>query len=180
MSTSKTKPLALNGVLGALAVICLLLANILPTNRISLYALSSFFISISIIEGGVKAGWIFFVATSLLSLVLLPNKLGIAPYVIFFGLYGIIKFYIERLNRLVVEYILKLVYFDACLAVVIVVFSNLIDIEIPEVIPLWLIFIVIQVVFFVYDFVYTLFINYYRDKIKTKVNSLRSGSSGVD
>ncbi len=169
MGSPKTKRLALNGILGALAVICLLLANILPTNRISLYALSSFFISISIIENGIKAGWIFYGATCLLSFIVVPDKLGIVPYVIFFGLYGIVKFYIERLNRLVLEYILKFVYFNAFAGIAIAAFRGFFIFELSVALPIWLLAIAAEVVFFIYDFVYTLFINYYRDKLRDKL-----------
>ncbi len=169
MGSPKTKQLALNGILGALAVICLLLANILPTNRISLYALSSFFVSISIIENGIKAGWIFYFATSLLSLIVVPDKLGIVPYVIFFGLYGIIKFYIERLDRLVLEYILKFLFFNACAGIAVVTLSRLFEFKLPEAFPLWLLIIGAEVVFLIYDLVYTLFINYYKEKIRAKL-----------
>ena len=170
MGSPKTKRLALNGILGALAVICLLLANILPTNRISLYALSSFFISISIIENGIRAGWIFYGATSLLAFIIVPDKLSIVPYVIFFGLYGIIKFYIERLDRLVLEYILKFLFFNVCAGIAAAALSRLFEFKLPEALPLWLLIVGAEVVFFIYELVYTLFINYYRDKIRAKLN----------
>ncbi len=166
MGSPKSKRLALNGILGALAVICLLLANILPTNRISLYALSSFFISISIIENGIRAGWIFYAATCLLSFIVLPDKLGVVPYVIFFGLYGIVKFYIERLNRLVLEYIIKFVYFNVCVGIAIAALNGFFSYELSVALPIWLIIIAAEVVFFIYDYVYTLFINYYRNKLR--------------
>jgi hypothetical protein len=166
MGFPKTKRLALNGILGAIAVICLLLANILPTNRISLYALSSFFVSISVIENGIKAGWIFYAATCMLSFIVLPDKLGVIPYAIFFGLYGIVKFYIERLNRLVLEYILKFVYFNACVGIAIAALNGFFRYELSAALPIWLLVIAAEVVFFIYDFVYTLFINYYRNKLR--------------
>ncbi len=169
MGSPKTRRLVLNGILGALAVICLLLANILPTNRLSLYALSSFFISISIIENGIKAGWIFYAATCLLSFIIVPDKLSIVPYVLFFGLYGIAKFYIERLNRLVLEYILKLVYFNICAGIAIASVSSIFGYSLTDALPIWLIAIAAEVVFLIYDFVYTLFINYYRNKLRTKL-----------
>ncbi|NLK87599.1 MAG: hypothetical protein GX279_08925 [Clostridiaceae bacterium] len=168
MGSPKAKRLALNGILGALAVICLLLANILPTNRISLYALSSFFVSISIMENGIKAGWIFYAATCLISFIVLPDKLGVIPYVVFFGLYGIVKFYIERLNRLALEYILKFVYFNANAAISIAGFSGLFMPELSVALPIWLLVIAAEVVFFIYDYVYTLFIDYYRNKLMRK------------
>lgn len=169
MGSPKTKRLALNGILGALSVICLLLADIPPTNRISLYALSSFFISISIIENGIKAGWIFYAATCLLSFIVVPEKLGIVPYVIFFGIYGIVKFYIERLDRLVIEYILKFTYFNACMGIALWALKGLFRYELRIMLPVWLLVAAAEIVFFIYDIVYTMFINYYRNKLRALI-----------
>jgi hypothetical protein len=164
-----TKKIALNGILGALAVICLLLATVLPTNRLSFYALSSFFIAVSIIESGVRAGWIFYLASSLLALIIVPEKLGIIPYVIFFGLYGLVKYYIEKLDKIIIEYILKFVYFNISAGIAVLTISSLFGIEMSVKLPWWLLIIALEIVFLIYDFVYTLFINYYREKLKPKM-----------
>ncbi len=164
-----TKRIALNGILGALAVICLVLAAILPTNRLSLYALSSFFVAVSIIESGVKAGWIFYAATCLLALIVVPYKLGIIPYVIFFGMYGIVKYYIEKLDKIVVEYILKFAFFDICVGIAALTIIEVFGFSLAVELPWWLLIIALQVVFFLYDIVYTLFINFYRGKLRPKL-----------
>lgn len=164
-----TKKIALNGILGALAVICLLLATILPTNRLSFYALSSFFVAVAIIEGGLKAGWLFYAATSLLSLVIVPEKLGLVPYLIFFGLYGLVKYYIEKLDKLVIEYVLKFVYFNICLGIALLSVSKLFGYSLSITLPWWLLIIALEIVFFIYDYVYTLFINYYKHKLKPRL-----------
>jgi hypothetical protein len=169
MGSPKTKRLALNGILGALSVICLLLADILPTNRISLYALSSFFISISIIENGIRAGWIFYAATCLLSVIIVPDKLSIVPYAIFFGIYGIVKFYIERLRRSVLEYILKFAYFNVCLGIAFWALKGLFRYELKIMLPVWLLVAAAEIVFLIYDVVYTLFIDYYRSKLRALI-----------
>ncbi len=166
----KTKKIALNGILGALAVICLVLATVLPTNKISLYALSSFFVAVSIIESGVKAAWIFYVSTSLLGFILLPNKLGILPYAVFFGVYGIVKHYIEKLDKIMIEFAIKLVYFNLCLGLAVLLASELFGHSVAVRLPWWLAIIALEVIFLLYDIVYSLFINYYKAKIKPKLN----------
>jgi Na+/phosphate symporter len=163
------KKVALTGILGALTVICVLFAAILPTNRLSLYAVSSFFISAVIIESGLKTGWLFFGATSLLSLIVVPEKIGVVPYVIFFGVYGLVKFYIEKLKKLPAEVALKLLYFNVCLAIALILLRQLFSYALTVKIPWWLIIVLLEIVFFIYDVVYTLFINYYREKLKPKL-----------
>lgn len=164
-----TKKIALNGILGALAVICLLMATILPTNRLSFYALSSFFIAIAIIESGLRAGWLFYAATSLLSLIVVPEKLGLVPYVVFFGIYGLVKYYIEKLDKLAIEYVLKFVYFNICMGIALLSASKLFGYSLTAKLPWWLLIIALEIVFLIYDFVYTLFISYYRDKLKPRL-----------
>ena len=166
---SNTKKIALNGILGALALICLFLATILPTNRLAFYALSSFFISIAIIESGIKAGWLFYASTALLALIILPEKLGLVPYVIFFGFYGIAKYYIERLNKLIPEYIIKFVYFNLCLGIAWLLIRQLFVAEITVKLPWFVIVIALEFIFLIYDLVYTMFIAYYRYRLKKKL-----------
>lgn len=166
--TMKAKIIALNGILGALAAICLLLATVLPTGRISLYALSSFFIAVSIMESGIKAGWLFYAATSLVGLIVVPEKLALAPYVIFFGFYGIAKYYIEKMGRIVIEHIIKFAYFNACLAVAFLTAKEFVGVEEVK-LPWWIPVVVLEIVFFLYDFVFTLFINYYKEKLRPKL-----------
>lgn len=163
-----SKKIALNGILGALAVVSLLLAAVVPTNTLSFYALSSFFISVVIVENGIRAGWLFFAATSLLSLIVVPDKLTLVPYVIFFGVYGIVKYYIERLNKLAPEYILKFIYFNLCAGLAVATVSRLFNNAFISGLPWWLLVIALEIVFFLYDYVYTLFIGYYRDKLRTR------------
>jgi uncharacterized membrane protein YedE/YeeE len=118
MSTAKR--IALSGVLLALVVIVLYAESIAPTSKLTLYALSSFFVSVIVMESGVGSGWFFYVASSLLSLIIVPDKLDLVPYFAFFGVYGILKYYIERLNKLILEYILKYAFFNVCLVAAIV------------------------------------------------------------
>ncbi len=162
------KRIALSGILIALTVITLLFASVMPTGRLSLYALSSFFVSIIIVEYGVKWGWAFFAASSLAALAVIPVKIRTVPYIIFFGVYGIIKLYIEKLNNIVLEYILKLLYFNLCLAASVYLFKELFiqgawtDLDFPW----WIIVAGLEIIFLIYDYVYTLFIQYYRMRLK--------------
>ncbi|HCS74861.1 MAG TPA: hypothetical protein DIW17_13420 [Clostridiales bacterium] len=161
-----TKEIAFGGIMLALSVLVLYMASMAPTGRLSLYALSSFFVSVIVIESGIKAGWLFYTASSLLSLLLIPDKLGLLPYFLFFGLYGLIKYYLEKISNRVAEYLLKFVYFNLCLLLAWLLIKEvfLALVELP--ISIRLIVIALQVVFFIYDWVYSLVIQAYRDRIR--------------
>lgn len=163
---SNARKIALNGILGALALVSLFLATVMPTNRLALYALSSFFISVAIVESGIKAGWLFYASTALLALIILPEKLGLVPYVIFFGFYGIAKYYIEKLNKIFLEYILKFIYFNICLGIAWMLIMQFFIAELTVKLPWFVVIAALEIIFLIYDFVYTMFIAYYRDKLK--------------
>ncbi|MCX8130059.1 MAG: hypothetical protein N3I35_08175 [Clostridia bacterium] len=165
-NTNISKKLALTGIMTALAVIILFLATIMPTNRISLYALSSFFIAIVIIEFGVKTGWIFYFSSGILAFIIIQFKIRLIPYVIFFGIYGLIKYYIEKINNYFVEIILKILYFNISLAVSFYLVKEIFLEGLEIKFPWWIAVVILEVVFIVYDYVYTLFIQYYRQKLK--------------
>ena len=163
---SKAKKVSLSGILIALTVISLFLSVIVPTNTLSFYALSSFFISIIIMEFGTNSGWAFYAASSILALIILPDKIGLIPYVAFFGLYGLIKFYIERLKKLLLEYILKIAYFTAAFAIAWTFAKEFFSSRINIGFPLLVLIIILEIAFIVYDYVYTLFIQYYNTKLR--------------
>lgn len=165
-SVSNAKSVALNGILLALTIITLFFATIMPTSRFSLYALSSFYIAVTIMEYGIKSGWIFYFASSLLTLLLIPDKFAVIPFVIFFGVYGVIKFYIEKLHQWILEFVLKLIFFNICAAVLFLFANQFLIKSIPTRFPWWIILIVAEVVFILYDYIYTLFVQYYNDKLR--------------
>lgn len=167
-NNKKVKSITLSGILLAFTVICVFLAANLPTSKLSLYAVSSLFIGVIILEFGTKAGWAFYLASGILSAVLVP-RLEVIPFVIFFGLYGLIKLYTEHLHSRVAEYILKLVYFNICLALGLFFMKELILNSVKLSAPIYISAGLLEVVYLVYDYVYTLFIRFYVSKLKPKL-----------
>ena len=92
MANKKTFKIALGGICLACTVLFMFGASIVPGVELTLYALSSLFIAVMIIETGIKGGIGLYVAAILLGLLIVPKKLGILPYVCLFGLYGILKY----------------------------------------------------------------------------------------
>ena len=147
------KKLSLSGILLALTVITLLVESFAPTGRLSLYALSSFFVSVIVLEFGIGAGWVFYIASAVLAFVVLPNKLETLPFILFFGVYGLIKYHIERLRNIFVEYALKLAFFGLVLAAAILFVREFL-LSMTELSLPWGALIALAVaVFLVYDYV---------------------------
>lgn len=167
-SNSRAKRITLSGILLAFTVICVFLAATLPTSKLSLYAVSSLFLSVIIIEFGAKAGWAFYLASGVLSAVLVP-RLEVIPFIVFFGVYGLIKLYIEKLHNRIVEYVLKLVFFNICLVLGLVFLKEFIMTGISLSAPIYIIAGLLELVFVVYDYIYTLFIRFYGTQLKPKL-----------
>lgn len=165
---TRTRRLTVGGICVALSVISVVLASIVPGFELTLYGVSSVFIAVMIIETGLSAGVMVYIATILLSLVLVPNKLGIIPYVFFFGIYPVIKFFAEKLRNPVGQVAVKVVCFTAIFGVAWFFFKALFfaNIDLPKGMPFWALAIAAVLIFVLYDFILTLIIKIYRRKVK--------------
>jgi hypothetical protein len=160
--------MTVGGVCVALSVISVVLASIVPGFELTLYGVSSVFIAVMIVETGIPAGVMVYVATVFLSLILVPNKLGIIPYVFFFGIYAIVKYFAEKVKNPVGQVAIKVVCFAAIFGVAWFFFKALFfaNIDLPKGVPFWVLAIVAVLVFVLYDYILTLIIKIYRRKVK--------------
>jgi len=163
---SSSKVIALSGIFLALAVLTLYAQSVAPTGRLSLYALSSLYVSIIVIEAGIHAGWLFYLASSLLAFILVPDKMGLLPYFAFFGLYGLIKHYTEKTSGRLVEYVLKFVYFNVCMLLALILANTVFLGRIEIKLSLWIIIPALEVAFFIYDYIYTMFVDVYFNRLR--------------
>ena len=91
-----SRKVAYGGILLALNCILLLLVNVLPINTLFLLGLASLPISIVIMEWGPKAGIVFYIGSVLLSFIIMAQKAQWILYIFTFGLYGLVKYFIEK------------------------------------------------------------------------------------
>ena len=159
-----SRKIAYGGMLLALNCIILLLINILPINTLFLLGLSSLPIAVVIMEYGPKAGVIFYMGSFLLSFMILANKSQWILYIFTFGIYGLVKYMIEKDSSFVKEYVLKLL--SANILIIITYFILKPFVYIPVNI---ITIIVFEISFIIYDFVYSKFIDYYNLKLRKLV-----------
>ncbi len=167
MKSSKTMKIALGGICLALTVIFLFGGSVIPGIELTLFAISSLFTAVMIMESGVKGGVLLYVAAVLLGFAVIPNKLAMIPYAFFFGYYGIIKYYIEKLSNRWVQLVLKSGFFGILLAIGLVGFKQLLlgSIHLPDY-PVWLLIIAGVAFLLLYDFIFTFLIGFYLRRIK--------------
>lgn len=110
---SQSAKTAIGGMTAALSVV-LMLPTVMGLWTYALPAFAGILIMFTIIELDKKWATGIFVAVSILSLILLPNKEAAVFYLCFFGNYPIIKCFLEgkKMPR-VLEYIIKFIVFNA-------------------------------------------------------------------
>ena len=105
----KARNIALGGVLVALTTIVLYLAAFLPISTLAILTIASSIIPICIIRSDVQTAIFVYIASSLIAFFLVPINISLL-YFIFFGVFGIIKFFIERLRKEKLEILFKLLF----------------------------------------------------------------------
>ncbi len=108
MRNEGAKKLALCAMLTAIAVTINFISTMFPTMSLSIVAISGFTSAIAISECGYKRAILVFVATAILSFLILPDKQNAVLYLFLFGHYPITKFFIERIRKPVAVWAIKL------------------------------------------------------------------------
>jgi hypothetical protein len=165
-----SKKIAVAGILTALSAAALFLENIFPTGKLGFYVFAGFLLSVVIMECGILFGWISFAASSLLAFLLVPEKTAVVPYFLFFGIYSLVKSHIEKLNRIVVELVLKFVFFNAALFILWKIALLFIPQSFFEILPVFVIIVLLEILFFVYDWLFSLWIQFYQEKLQPKIS----------
>ena len=155
-------------MLSALGVILLYVGSVIQVAELSMAVLASLLCVFAVIEYGKTAPWLVFGVTSVLSLVLLPQKTPAVVYTLFFGFYPILKERFERFDRIRCIVFKELV-FNAALIVILLAMKFLF-LEFTDIpFMLYLIAIVLcEAVFLVYDFALTRLISLYVYKLRKR------------
>ena len=156
-----SRKIAYSGIMLSLNMIVLMLVNIIPTNTLFLLGIASLPISIVIMEYGPKAGIVFYIGSVLLSFMIIVNKAQWILYIFTFGVYGLIKYVIEKDRSFVQEYMLKLFTANILILFVYMILKQFIYIPVNIIIIL-----VFEVAFIIYDSIYSKFIDFYNNKLK--------------
>lgn len=165
----KSYRVSLTAMFAALTLIMLYLAAILPTGRLAFYFLSSIFISAVLVERQPVMALMLYLVVSGLGLLIVPNLTMVLPYVLLFGHYGIGKYYIEKIKDKVTCFILKLLYFDLFLGLTYWLVGNLLLGSVLEQLQPWVLIVLSQVAFVIYDILYSKVTLYYYNNIRKKL-----------
>lgn len=156
-----SRKIAYGGILLSLNAILLILVNLIPINTLFLLALASLPISIIIMEWGPLSGLTFYISSTILGFIVMTSKTQWLIYIFTFGIYGLIKYIIEKDRPIFLEYILKLFFANISILMLYLILREFVYV------PINIVSIAIfEIVFIIYDYMYSRFIDYYNSKLK--------------
>lgn len=162
----KSTPIALCGTLAALSIVTMFLTALLPLLSLTLCAVAGMFLTVIVIEFSSRYAVTSYVVVVLLSGLFVADKESVVLFCLFFGLYPILKGLIEKLRNRPLEWVIKIVFFNAatigCFFLVTAVLGIPTEIFafIGEMAPVALLALT-NVFFVVYDIAYTRLITLY-------------------
>lgn len=149
---SNAARIALTGILSAGSIVFLWISCLSPTGRLGFNAAAGLFPVAGVLMSGRIAGYCCWIVTGLLGLILLPDKGTVLLYLLFFGLYPVLKSVFETRRSVILSWGLKLIYFNVVLTFSVFVLRGLFFSALPALlqkpISVWL---VGNIVFVIYD-----------------------------
>lgn len=178
----KSKEIALGGIMVALTIIILYSTSLIPINTLTILTIASAIIPVCIIRSNIKTAIFVYIVSTTIAFFIVPINISVL-YGIFFGVYGIIKFFAEK-NRSKFEVLYKIVFFNITFIIGFIIFKDILGIDIIngsgeiisrfisgdiKTISFILILIIANLAFLVLDYALTLIISFYMDKIHPKI-----------
>lgn len=168
-----TKKITVSAMATALGAALMAIGAVWELVDMALAALASFLVVIILIEVGSPFPWLVWITTSLSTFLLFPGSTVWLMYFVF-GVFPILKYYIEKLKR-PFWFPLKLLYVNACIVGLIYaldfIFGTpffLTDMLIVKI----ALYAVLNVAFFAYDRLLTLLIRIYLEKYRHRFRHL--------
>lgn len=163
---TNTKKLAVSAILSAASVALMYIGCLTPLDYTAI-ALASAAVVFAVIELNGKYPLLIYLTTSVLSILILPNKSSALMYTMFFGFYPIFKAMFERLHY-IITWILKFSLFNTCLLLLITVTTYILHLDDAEFTMHIVVILLGNVTFFLYDIAFSQMITLYLVKLRAK------------
>lgn len=116
------KDISLGGILTALTLILLYLTLILSLNKLSLLTFASFIIIIAYVQRNIKTALLVYISSSILAFFIVPFNIALL-YITPFGLYNLIRYFIDQVKKLPLQLVYKFIVFNILLVLSLGVFK---------------------------------------------------------
>ena len=170
--------IALCSVITALSILFMLMTVILPVAAYSCVMLTGLCTALIIEEIDGRYALCSFAAVSIISALLVPDKESVVLYIVFFGYYPVLHdFLSKKINNTVSRIIEYLVFNAACF---ISFFTSIYVLSVPKdsfmigdlYLP-WVILIMANILFFLYDYTLKVMVKVYRIKFKKYLQKMK-------
>ena len=152
MRNDSVKKIAYASMFVAISVVFCIVAGVFSTMSLAITALSGLIASIALLLCGFKYSMLVYIATSLLALLLVPNKEAAVYYILLFGHYPMTKLLIERIGKKVLAWFVKILFANALYMVEIFVAAYFLGIyEVVGTMLFLMTILLFNVVFVLYD-----------------------------
>ena len=150
-----TRLLSESGIFTGLSLVVLFLSTISPVNKIFIASASALILEVFVKRNRVKAAFMVYLSTAILSLVFLPYKMIAILYVTLFGGYSLVRNILLVKNRLL-KRTLMVIYFNFVMFSLFFLTDQLMENILQKIIngPFWqnlILFFVIQLAVLLYD-----------------------------
>ncbi|MGN1031331.1 MAG: hypothetical protein ACI4PQ_06980 [Butyricicoccaceae bacterium] len=162
----KQRAVALGGLMTALGVVILLISSVIPVAQAGMAAITGVITAIAVVRIGFGGAVLTWLATTVLALLIVPSKVPVLLFAVFFGPYALVKNRIERYVHGWVQWIPKLLFCTVLSAVLLWCSAQVLSL-VPEpltgMIPLLILG--IDLIFIVYDVVFSKLITFFVGRI---------------
>ena len=166
--SKKTRTITLSALFSALCVVSLYFASVFPTGQLGLAAAASLFVAAAVAETGISSGVSVFIVSSALGMLLVPDRTAPLLYIMFFGYYPVVKRLVERIISKALQWIVKLIVFNASLTLAFFVLKELFTAFTSRSRGVIIMYIAGSAVFALFDYGYSKVILFYTDRISRR------------
>ena len=166
---------SMGGVVAALSLVLMILTSIIPFGTYAFPAFAGILLVLLVFNLGYGYAFAVFFVTAVLSFLLVTDKEAALYYAIFLGYYPTLKGLIERISSKVIQYIIKLLLFNACMIAAFFISINVLSIpkesfELFGVYLPWVLLIIGNIIFVIYDLCVTRLVTIYILKWHNRLN----------
>jgi hypothetical protein len=165
---------AYGGMIVGLSLVAMFATALFPFAEYALPAIAGIFLIGLVVDFGFRSAVVAYVAVSLLSAVIVPNKEAAVLFIAFLGYYPILKGRLEQMKNRIAEWCVKFGIFN--FAVLLSYYLMMSVFGLKEVIAevkafqfgIWVLLLLANVVFLIYDFALTRLISFFICRIRPK------------
>ncbi len=171
---SQTKKITLSAMMVALGTAFMIIGAVFEVLDMTVCAMASMLVVFIYLEIGSYYPWLVWICTTIATALLYPGSLIWAEYLLIFGVYPLIKAYIERLPKWT-WLIVKLVYLNAVVWGMIAISELLLGIPFfgeEGKIMIIITYILLNVAFVMFDIMITIMVRFYMSKIRPRISKL--------